>query len=151
LPADLHVEVWTCPTSASTRELLRAVARLAEVAPERHARWLGSQILAANQAALAAERRDPIGLLAALRSQQRALSGLGQAAGTPIVTPDLLALAPQAEAEGGVLLPAGAGGGDIALFVGRSPSTAALRIALENRAHQRLELELSAPGVRALA
>jgi phosphomevalonate kinase len=151
LPADLHVEVWICPTSASTRELLTAVTRLAEAAPERHARWLGSQILAANQAALAAERQDPISLLAALRSQQRALSGLGQAAGTPIVTPDLLALAPQAEAEGGVLLPAGAGGGDIALFVGRSPSTAALRIALENRAHQRLELELSAPGVRALA
>jgi phosphomevalonate kinase len=150
LPADLHVQVWTCPTSASTRELLAAVARLSQQAPPLHARWLGAQILASHQAALSAERADVRGLLAALRSQQRALSGLGQAAGVPIVTADLAALAPLAEAEDAVLLPAGAGGGDIALFVGRAAATAALRAALESRAHRRLEVELSAPGVRAL-
>jgi phosphomevalonate kinase len=150
LPADLHVEVWTCPTSASTRELLAAVARLSQHAPQLHARWLGAQVLASYQAAVSAERSDAPGLLAALRAQERALSGLGQAAGVPIVTPDLAALAPQAEGEGGVLLPAGAGGGDIALFVGRAPSSTALRAALEKRAHQRLELELSAPGAEAL-
>jgi phosphomevalonate kinase len=150
LPADLHVEVWTCPTSASTRELLAAVARLAEVAPQLHARWLGAQILASHQAALSVERRDTVALIAALRAQQRALSGLGGAAAVPIVTPELSALAAQAEDEDGVLLPAGAGGGDIALFVGREPATLALRAALENQAHQRLELELSAPGVAAL-
>lgn len=149
LPADLCVEVWTCPTSASTRELLAAVARLAAVAPQLHARWLGAQILAAHRAAVSAERRQAAGLIAALRAQQRALLGLGQAAGVPIVTADLASLAPQAEGEGGVLLPAGAGGGDIALFVGRAPSTPALRAGLENRAHRRLELELSAPGVQA--
>jgi phosphomevalonate kinase len=151
LPADLQVEVWTCPTSASTRELLAAVARLAELAPPLHARWLGAQILAANDAALSAERRDAVGLISALRAQQRALSGLGQAAAVPIVTPELAALAAPAEAEGGVLLPAGAGGGDIALFVGRAPSTLALRASLENHAHRRLDIELSAPGVAAVA
>lgn len=151
LPASLHVEVWTCPTSASTRDLLSAVARLAQLAPELHARWLGSQILAANQAALSVERQDARGLVAALRAQQLALSGLGSAAGVPIVTPELAALAPRAEEEGGVLLPAGAGGGDIALFVGSAPATPALRAALENHAHRRLDTDLSAPGVRALA
>jgi len=150
LPADLHVEVWTCPTSASTRELLGAVARLSAAAPRQHARWLGAQILAANSAALHVERGDSSGLLGALRAQQRALFGLGSAAGVSIVTPELAELAPRAEGEGGVLLPAGAGGGDIALFVGRAPSTLALRAALENHAHRRLELDLSAAGVQAV-
>lgn len=151
LPASLHVEVWTCPTSASTRDLLAAVARLAQVAPALHARWFGAQILASNQAAYSVDRQNAQGLLAALRAQQRALSGLGSAAGVPIVTPELSALASRAEEDGGVLLPAGAGGGDIALFVGRAPSTPALRAALENHAHRRLATALCAPGVHALA
>lgn len=151
LPTDLHVEVWTCPTSASTPELLAAVARLAKVAPALHARWLGSQILAAQQAVLAVAGSNSRAFVAALRSQQRALAGLGHAAGVPIVTPELASLAPRAEAEGGVLLPAGAGGGDMALFVGQGPSTAGLRADLENHAHRRLATDLGAPGVSATA
>lgn len=151
LPAGLHVEVWTCPTSASTRELLAAVAQLARAAPDQHARWLGAQILASHQAALAMARRNASAFITALRDQARALSGLGDAAGVPIVTPELASLAPGAHSEGGVLLPAGAGGGDIALFVGRAPSTPALRAALENHAHRRLTTELGAPGVSAIA
>jgi phosphomevalonate kinase len=149
LPGGLHFEVWTCPTSASTRELLAAVARLAERAPEEHARWLGAQAAAASAAALSVQRPDPAGLLAALIGQQRALSGLGRAAGVPIVTPELSQLGPLAEREGGVLLPAGAGGGDIALFVGVTPSSPELRVALQNGAHRLLETDLSAPGVQA--
>jgi phosphomevalonate kinase len=147
LPTDLCVEVWSCPTSASTRDLLAAVARLAERSADVHARWLGDQAAAAVAAADSIERRDAGAFIAALRDQQRALSGLGRAAGAPIVTPDLLALAPHAEGEGGALLPAGAGGGDVAIFAGRAASTPALRAALENRAHRRLLLELAAPGV----
>lgn len=149
LPRALHVEVWSCPTSASTRELLAAVARLVEHKPQLHARWLGAQILASYEAASSVQRGSARGLVAALRAQQRALLGLGNAANVPIVTPELAALAPLAESEGGVLLPAGAGGGDIALFVGRAPSSAALRGALEAHAHQRLVTGLSAPGVEA--
>ena len=150
LPSELKVELWTCPTSASTRELLAAVARLAQQSPELHARWLGSQILAAHDAALSVTRRDARAFISALRAQRRALSGLGQAAAVPIVTPELAALAPRAEGEDGVLLPAGAGGGDIALFVGGAASSAGLRAALENYAHRRLTAELAAPGVAAL-
>jgi phosphomevalonate kinase len=57
LPAQVTVELWTCPTSAATRELLAAVARLAKHSPEKYARWMGSQILAAHDAALAAARQ----------------------------------------------------------------------------------------------
>lgn len=151
LPAQVTVELWTCPTSAATRELLAAVARLAHHSPEKYARWMGAQVLAAHDAALGAARQDARAFIAALRAQSRALSGLGDAAQVPIVTPELAELAPRAEAEGGVLLPAGAGGGDIALFVGNGPSSPDLRAALENHAHRRLTAELKAPGVSAIA
>jgi phosphomevalonate kinase len=146
LPPELAVEVWICPSSASTRELIAAVARLAERAPSEHTAWLSTQALAAEAAANSVERKDPAGFLSALAAQQRALSGLGRAAGAPIVTPELAELGPLAEEAGGVLLPAGAGGGDIALFVGTAPSSQALRAALENYDHQLLQTELSAPG-----
>ena len=147
LPAQLSFEVWACPTSASTRELIAAVNALQARAPEEHAAWLGAQTSAAWAAAHSIEGQDAAGLVRALRDQQRALSGLGRAAGVPIVTPELALLAGQAEAEDGLLLPAGAGGGDIAIFVGRAPSTPELRAALENHAHRLLDVELSAPGV----
>jgi phosphomevalonate kinase len=147
LPPELCVEVWSCPTSASTRDLLAAVARLGEQSPHVHARWLGDQAAAAVTAAGSLERQEAGVFIAALRDQQRALAGLGHAAGVPIVTPELSALAAHAEGEGGALLPAGAGGGDIAIFVGTAASTPALRAALENRAHRRLALDLAAPGV----
>jgi phosphomevalonate kinase len=149
LPEDLSFEVWTCPTSASTRDLLAAVAELAKRAPERHAHWLGAQSAAANAAASSIQRAGAPGFVAALVAQQRALSGLGIAAGVPIVTPELTELGPLAEQEGGVLLPAGAGGGDIALFVGVAPSSPELRRALDTRTHRLLETDLSAPGVEA--
>jgi phosphomevalonate kinase len=147
LPSGLMIELWTCPSSASTPELLAAVDRLAEVAPQDHAAWLSAQGEASLAAVHGVEQKDAAGLLNALRAQQRALLGLGRAAGVPIVTPPLVELGPLAEAEGGVLLPAGAGGGDIALFVGRAPSSGALRGALENRAHCLLQTSLAAPGV----
>jgi phosphomevalonate kinase len=147
LPPAAQVEIWTCPVSASTRDLLSAVAELARRAPSLHHETMAEQTQASEQAvdAVFADRAEAF--IAALRAQQRALTTLGSAAGVPIVTKELAALGPVAEAEGGVLLPAGAGGGDIALFVGQAPSSAGLRGALENHAHRRLQTELSAEGV----
>jgi phosphomevalonate kinase len=147
LPPELSVEVWVCPSSASTPELLAAVAKLGQSAPAVHAEWLGAQAAAAARAASSIARQDAADFVAALRAQHHALLGLGTAAGVPIVTPELAELGPRAETEGGVLLPAGAGGGDIALFIGRAPSTDGLRAELENFAHRRLSAALSAPGV----
>jgi phosphomevalonate kinase len=120
-------------------------------APAEHAAWLGAQTSAAWAAAQSIEQNDATGLMRALRGQLRALTGLGRAAGVPIVTPDLALLAREAEAEDGLLLPAGAGGGDVAIFVGRGPSTPDLRAALENHAHRLLDVELASPGVADLA
>lgn len=147
LPSELTVEVWTCPTSASTRELLGAVSALGRSEPSAHARWLEEQGAAAASAARSLQSADAAGFITALRRQFQALSGLGLAAGVPIVTPALAELKDAAEQAGGVLLPAGAGGGDIALFVGLGPSPEALRTALGARQHYLLSVRLSAPGV----
>lgn len=147
LPPQLTLEIWTCPVSASTRQLLEAVAQLEQREPARHQQLLGEQGAAAERAVQAVQQGDAPGLIAALRAQHRALDALGRAAGVPIVTPALCDLAPAAEAQGGVLLPAGAGGGDIALFAGVASSTPALRAALAAQAHQRLRVELAAAGV----
>jgi phosphomevalonate kinase len=147
LPAELHFEIWVCPSSASTPQLIAQVEALRARDPAAHARYLGAQADASRAAASCAERADAAGLLQALRAQFAALSGLGRAAQVPIVTPELAELGPAAEGEGGVLLPAGAGGGDIALHVGPRPSSPALRVALQQRAHSLLEADIAAGGV----
>jgi len=77
LPPELSFEIWICPSSASTRELIAAVGRLAQVAPRDHADWLSAQAAASLAAADSLEQKDPAGLLNALRAQHRALSGSG--------------------------------------------------------------------------
>lgn len=144
LPAGLVVEIWCCPESSSTRQLIGAVNALAE-----RDRLMSAQAAAAERALAAAAAGDARSLITALSAQHRALVELGRAAGVPIVTGELRELQPAAEAEEGTLIPAGAGGGDIALFVGPRPSTPALREALQRRAHHLLPADLSAPGVAA--
>ena len=147
LPAQLILEVWVCPSSASTRDYIAAVKALELRAPSEHAALLGAQANASAQAAAALEAADPGAFIAALAAQQRALRALGSAAAIAIVTPELVELSPMAEAQGAVLLPAGAGGGDIALFAGLAPSSRALREGLEGHAHRLLEVGLSVAGV----
>lgn len=147
LPPGLVLEVWICPTSASTRDLLAAVATLAARSPDAHGALIAAQALAAQRAVEAVTAADARGFVSALAAQHAALRALGEEARVPIVTPELAELRAEAEAAGGALLPAGAGGGDIALFAGLAPSPAALRAALAARAHRLLPIELSAPGV----
>jgi phosphomevalonate kinase len=147
LPVQLVVEVWVCPTSASTRDFIAAVKALEQRAPTEHAALLGAQAQASEQASAALQAADAQGFIKALGAQQRALRALGSAAAIAIVTPELAELAPIAEEQGAVLLPAGAGGGDIALFVGVAPSTSEVRAGLEGHAHRLLQVGLSVPGV----
>jgi phosphomevalonate kinase len=147
LPAQLVFEVWACPSSASTRDFIAAVKALELRAPSEHAALLGAQATASVQAAAALQAADPRAFIAALGAQHRALRALGDAAAIAIVTPTLVELFAMAEAQQAVLLPAGAGGGDIALFVGLAPSSHALRKRLEDHTHRLLEVRLSAAGV----
>jgi phosphomevalonate kinase len=146
LPTSLTFEIWVCPSSASTPELIGKVHALRARDPSLHAACLGAQAQASQEAASAIRSGDARALLSAFAAQYEALLELGRAAEAPIVTPELSEAAPVAAREGGVLLPAGAGGGDIALFIGRAPSTAELRQTLEERAHRLLPVALEARG-----
>ncbi len=148
LPAALHVEVWTAGQPASTAELLGRVRALdaaryqALSTPQRHASEHAVQALDEGDAAL---------FVTALALQCAALANLGDAAGAPIVTAEVRRLAEQAVRERGAVLPSGAGGGDVTLFVGVAPPSAALSALARELGHHRLDLSLGARGVHAVS
>jgi hypothetical protein len=55
-----------------------------------------------------------------------------------------------ARAEDSVVLPAGAGGGDIVLFISTQPSSSAFRTKAAEQGLHLLNIELGAPGVTLL-
>ena len=150
MPPELHVEVWSSNVSQSTHHMLEQLFAFRRHSPERYAARMQAQALAAQRAAdaLAAHRADDF--IAALDAQRTALHLLGQAAGIPIVTHELASLAAQAAEESAVVLPAGAGGGDIAVFVALRPPSAALREHMVAHRHKQLQLALNARGVHSV-
>ncbi len=144
LPPSLHIEVWAAGKPASTAELLGRVRALdaaryrALITPQRHA---------SEQAVEALDRNDAAAFVAALAVQCGALAQLGDAAGAPIVTTEVRRLAEHAFRERAAVLPSGAGGGDVALFAGLAPPSAALSALARELGQQRLDLSLGAPGV----
>ncbi|HEY0465866.1 MAG TPA: hypothetical protein VGC79_16750, partial [Polyangiaceae bacterium] len=72
------------------------------------------------------------------------------AAGVGIVTPELAELAQLAVAEGAAFLPAGAGGGDVAYWVGPSAPPRAFAARAEQHGLSRVQLRLGARGVHAV-
>jgi hypothetical protein len=80
-----------------------------------------------------------------LRQQAEALTALGRAAGVAIVTEEVVRIAAAAERVGAAALPAGAGGGDIALWVSVGPVEPPADDALRP-----VSLQLGAPGVAVL-
>jgi phosphomevalonate kinase len=143
LPA-LHVEVWSSQSPASTPDLIARVRALSGREP------MAAQARAAHEAADALQHSDAAGLIRALSAQLDALDALGRAAAAPIVTGPVRELARLARAADSIVLPSGAGGGDVALFVGPTgPPAELLERALELD-HEKLELALGARGVHAL-
>src|SRR5262249_23741247 len=82
---------------------------------------------ATRHAQAAVEARSAAALVLAVEGQTDALETLGREAGAPIVTDEVAALRAAARAAGGAFAPSGAGGGDIAIFVGRAPSLPSFR------------------------
>jgi phosphomevalonate kinase len=146
LPPSLFIQVWACPTSAETRTLIARVAALRSADPERHDTSIAALSHAAERAVLAVDRGDASGFVTALKGQAEGLLALGQAAGAPIVTPELGTIIERAAAPDLAILPAGAGGGDIALYVGlRPPSVEVVELA-KALDHNPLSLRLDAKG-----
>jgi phosphomevalonate kinase len=147
LPEELVVEAWASDISASTPELLASVALLRDRDPREYAQLMTLLGTAARRAADACLARRADELLSALQAQRAGLSALGQAAGVPIVTPAVARLADRAELDGSVVLPSGAGGGDIVLWVSTRASSPEFRALAEQLGHFHVPLALHARGV----
>lgn len=147
-PAALHLEVWISNHAASTVAMLNQVRGYKERDPAGHHHDLSAQADAAEATARAWSRQDDTAIVYGLMAQRHALQRLGENAQVPIVTPEVRKLADLAEPRGAAVLPAGAGGGDIALYAGTEPSSAVLGD-LAHAGHTRLGVTLGVPGVHA--
>ncbi len=149
LPRGLLFEVWGCGAAASTAAFLARIADFAARDPVLHRARISAQADAAQAALDAVQRDDAADFVAAIGRQVATLSALGDAAGANIVTPALSELARLAAAHGAAFLPAGAGGGDVAYYVGLTPPPAALGVRARELGLSRVELRLGARGVHA--
>lgn len=147
-PEALHIEVWASRDSASTPGMLAATRRLAEQHATIYRQDIARQGAAADTTARAWRDRDWQRVIVGLIEQRYALERLGLDANIPILTPEVRALADRAERHSAAVLPAGAGGGDIALYVGNEPSHF-MDDAIVEWGHARLPIRLGALGVHA--
>lgn len=147
IPEGLVIEVLFAGKPASTPELIGRVKALKASAPGDYTALLEHLDTAARAARSAFEAGSGAAFIGALRAQLDGLTALGQRASAPIVTPEVTRLADQAAREHAVVLPAGAGGGDVALYVGRHEPSESMRRAITDAHHERLDLKLGARGV----
>lgn len=147
LPHAVRIQVLSLGRPASTRELIGLVKALAARDPRGYARSMQAQADASERAAQALTSGDARGWIAALTEQAHALTELGARAGASIVTLEIAELLREAEAVGAAVLPAGAGGGDVALWV----SAAGAPAFAERPGITCLRLRLGAEGVHAIA
>ena len=148
LPAGLVLTVFACGTSARTSELRAQIDAMGVANPVLHRACMDDLVAIAHDAAAAVDRGSADGLVEALRRTARSLDRLGVAAAVPIVPAGFETLEGIAAREHASFTVSGAGGGDVAVFLGRAtPSTAFLE-----RAHALglfvLPLTIDDAGVR---
>jgi phosphomevalonate kinase len=149
LPEALTIEVWAAPVSASTAELVARVRDLAARAPREYAASIGAQADAAERAASALRAGDARAFVEALGAEHAALARLDDASGAPIVLDEVRRLHAAAERAGAVVLPSGAGGGDVELYVGLAPPAPELCAERDALGRRVLTVQLGARGVHA--
>ena len=118
LPRALGVHVFACGNSARTTELRAAVDRLATTEGAVHRACMDELVAIAAEGADAAMHANASAFVVALRRAARALARLGAAAGTAIVPARFDELEAIAAREDAAFAVSGAGGGDVAVFVG---------------------------------
>ncbi|HMA96507.1 MAG TPA: hypothetical protein VKP30_27670 [Polyangiaceae bacterium] len=144
----LHLEVWASSHAASTQTMLERVRAYADSHPAGYRDAIRAQADAATATLQAWRLADCAAIVRSCIAQRHALERLGVDVGIPIVTEQVAALADFAEQHGAAVLPAGAGGGDIALYVGLA-SCDFMHDELPRHEQCRLPLALGAAGVHA--
>ena len=149
LPPGTVIHVFACGTSASTAALRGQVDLFASTSPATYRPCIEDLETIAHEAAAAVNDGDRDALIGAVRRAARALSRLGVSASAPIVPAGFGALEDIAAAEGAAFCVSGAGGGDVAAFVGSASPTPAF----VKRAHAHglfeIDVKLDEKGVRA--
>lgn len=145
------LEIWSCPEAAITSGFLARVRQFKAADPTTFADLFRQLHEAATFAVVACETNAADIWLEALSKQAVGLRRLGTLAEVPIFTHEVELLWDRAAAEGAVVMPAGAGGGDLALFCGRHPPSPGLVALAEALGVRRLVLKLGARGVHRLS
>jgi phosphomevalonate kinase len=147
LPRGLFVEAWASGVSASTPELLRAVSRFRAENAAKYNEIMSALGASARRAVDAVAAGRGPALVLELSLQRELLGQLGSASQVPIVTPMVKSLAEWAKGRSAAVLPSGAGGGDIVLWVSMQPSPPAFAKLASSLGHRPVPLELHARGV----
>jgi phosphomevalonate kinase len=142
LPAGVQVRVLAARAPASTPELIRRVHSLRAQDAALYRRLMARQAEASESTAAAVLSGNAAAFVCGLAEQAEALSALGVASGADIVTEDMARLQSLARSVGAAALPAGAGGGDIALWVSQNGVEPP-----QNDALRPIALTLGAPGL----
>jgi len=151
LPAHTELTVFACGASARTSELRAHVDRLADTSPSVHHACIDELTVIAELAAKAVRAGEREPFIAAIRRAARALARLGDAAGVAIVPEGFEALEELAAAEGAAFCVSGAGGGDVATYVGsKRPGPAFVERALALGLFE-IDVALDEKGVRSVS
>lgn len=151
LPLGAVVRVFACGTSARTSELRAAVTRLSSEAPLVYARIMGSLHEIASRADAAVQAGQAQALIEAVADASVSLGELGEATSTPIVPLGWAGLASEAVAEGAAFCVGGAGGGDVAVYVGPGAPSIAFSSSARALGLFSLDVELDEKGVRVVS
>jgi phosphomevalonate kinase len=146
LPGEIVLVAYWSGTSARTSDLRERVDAFR--AKKSQSSVFGRLCELAESAAAslgAGEGRGFIGLAAAFGA---ALDTLGQAADAPIVLPAFAELASLAQGEDAAFLPSGAGGGDVAVWLGTAPPSPAFDRRARALSMRPLTLSIDRGGVR---
>lgn len=148
LPPGLQIHVLACTTSARTSELRQEIDRLGVTSPSIHRACMSELARIANAAARAVDAADSAAFVESLRRSARALARLGAAAGVAIVPPGFDALETIAAGDEASFSVSGAGGGDVAVYVGPSEPSATFVERARALGLFSLDLSLDYKGVR---
>jgi phosphomevalonate kinase len=149
LPPGLVITAYFSGKSARTSELRARVTALRAANTDAYAKIADSMRGAACLAADAFEAREARWFVSAARDYAALLADLGRAADAPIVPPSIAELASLAAREHAAFLPSGAGGGDVAVWIGLAPASTTFADRARALSMDRLALSVDPDGVRA--
>jgi len=150
LPKDIVLRAYFCGASASTPSMRARVLAFRARDAKSYGAVIETLAHASARATAACEAGDAVQFVSACRATLIALGHLGEGADVAIVTPEVARADAMLRAEEAVFFPAGAGGGDCAVYVGLEAPSAQFERELSERGMVPLPLTVDDAGVRAL-